>query len=470
MAIEIFEGRIGSGKSYAAVRKIAAHLADGLTACTNIAINWQGLVAFVANEYGVEIQPEQLIDLQDVDIGEFHRVTPMGSPGAPVLVVLDECHLAFNARDWNQTSRELLAFLTQSRKQDTDIVFISQSAENIDKQFRRLVQYVWRFRDLRKTTVPGLGMNFNTMIQVVSFGLMSGEVLLACQYDYDGKTLMSREFVSMDKRVFAAYDTKALLSSFMRSGQRGRLKMERRRGRRAFAILRVVMLLVLIAGVVLWWRWRSSSAEAKQRETVTGQAASKGVTRPGAVLPAVEVVPMPAASQQPAALVSVVHSGAPRFHTPAAGADLREMSEEARAEYDIYQEQFVRFQTGRNMPGPVLKTLNGVYRKGAMSARGYVLGVEDRQACVVQPNGRMGWVVAEEGNGTPVDAAPQAVIPPPPKPPKVDPPPHERSLAELEEERIKNELARPIGMPPKEWAKVIARRQADAAKISAEEP
>lgn len=75
----------------------------------------------------------------------------------PVLVVIDEVHLTFNARDYAKTDKlywETLTFLTQSRKVHTDVIFISQSVLNMDKQFMRLVQYIWRFRDLSRWKIP----------------------------------------------------------------------------------------------------------------------------------------------------------------------------------------------------------------------------------------------------------------------------------------------------------------------------
>lgn len=56
------------------------------------------------------------------------------------LFVLDECHLHFNARKWMQTGAEALEYLSQHRHFGDDVILITQHADNVDAQFRRLVE------------------------------------------------------------------------------------------------------------------------------------------------------------------------------------------------------------------------------------------------------------------------------------------------------------------------------------------
>lgn len=410
--IEGFEGRVGSGKSFAAVRRMVEHLSRGLTVATNITLNWDGVVEFARSEYGVEVNRDQLVDLSHLDdekLGEFYKWTPKGEPGAPVLVVIDEAHLIFNARDWAKTSRGLLAFLTQSRKHDTDIIFISQAMTNVDKQFRVLFQYIWRFRDLRKTTVPGLGIRWDTMLQVITFGAHSGEMLLACNYDYDGKTLNNREFVSMDKRIFACYNTRELHSSFSRSGQAKKVNLKKSTSMtRGGVILRVVMVLVLCAIGFGYWMYRENKAkqEAQKAEIAQERKAQEAAQKEAAEAAKAAKAQAEAESQKAQASAAVVHvdNGAPSMRSGA--VQVREIETAAKAEYEIFAEQFRAFHS---QPAPVLRTSGGNYSKGRMSSKGYVVAVADREAMVMQPNGRLAWVVADE----------VAVIPPPLSPSQV---------------------------------------------------
>jgi len=202
--IEIFEGRIGGGKSYSAVVRLIGHLCQGGTICTNVELLWDGVANYCATFQNKIIEREQVIVLSDAEIAEFYRHTPSGTPELPVLVVIDEAHLMFNARDWNKTSRETLAFLTQSRKVSTDVIFISQSMFNIDKQFARLAQFIWRFRDMERWVVPFLNVKYPF------------KQILMAQFDYDGKTFLRRQFIWKDKNIFACYNTNSILRGFPR--------------------------------------------------------------------------------------------------------------------------------------------------------------------------------------------------------------------------------------------------------------
>lgn len=240
--IEIFEGRLGGGKTYSAVYRIICHLALGGVVCTNIELIWDGLLAFGRDVLGVIFESDQVIVLNDEHICEFYKYTPSGDSDLAVLVVLDELHLWFNARDYAQSDklyRGTMTFLSQSRKVDTNLIFISQSALNMDKQFFRLVQYIWRFRDLANWKIPGLGMG------------SPWKGIVACQYDYDGKTMLDRAWVPKDKRIFACYRTKALLKKFPRlEGIVTKRKLQRVPGHGR--LLRVSTIILAILDIVIW--------------------------------------------------------------------------------------------------------------------------------------------------------------------------------------------------------------------------
>lgn len=236
--VEVFEGRIGGGKTYSAVVRILAHLAAGGTVATNVELIWEGCLRFVQRVYGVTLEREQLIMLKDEEITQFHKYTPSGSSEMSVLVVLDEVHLHFNARDFGSNDknfRETFTFLTQSRKVCTDVIFISQSMFNIDKQFVRQVQYIWRFRDMSKWRIPGLGI------------ASPFKGILAVQFDLDGKTILQREFVPKNKAVFQCYNTNALLRPFPRLGQAGKRQLKKKEQ----PLIQKITALVVLADLVL---------------------------------------------------------------------------------------------------------------------------------------------------------------------------------------------------------------------------
>jgi zona occludens toxin (predicted ATPase) len=192
--IEIYEGRLGGGKTYSATIRIVEELAKGRQIFTNVTLKWEAVKAYVEKKWGVMLSDEQFVTLEYGQIKRFREFITRDS-----LVVIDEAHLWFNARDWSQTDRDVLAMLTQSRKIKVDVIFISQSAANIDKQFARLVQYIWRFRDMETFFIlPGLRWPFKHIVQA--------------QYDYDGRTRLNRFWKTKDKEIFGLYETNALLS------------------------------------------------------------------------------------------------------------------------------------------------------------------------------------------------------------------------------------------------------------------
>lgn len=205
--IEIFEGKLGGGKTYNSVLRMAAHLRRGGVIYTNVEIVWEGLAQFVRSIYGVEPVPEQVHEIDCDDIPEFHKHLKRGTDKMNVLVVLDEIDLWFNARDHAQAdrqSRALFEFIKLSRKVNIDIIFIAQSAHNMDRQFVRQVQYIWRFKDMSRLRMELFGALFGK--------LLGGYILCLC-YDYDGRTVLEKKWLRKDLRIFKAYNTKAILKS-----------------------------------------------------------------------------------------------------------------------------------------------------------------------------------------------------------------------------------------------------------------
>jgi hypothetical protein len=344
--IECFEGRLGGGKTYSAVVRILDHLRRGGVVCTNINVNWEAITAYAAERFGVELEAEQLIALSDEQIGLFHRFTPSGTAALPVLVVVDEAHLTFNSRDYAKTDklyRETLTFLTQSRKVNTDVIFISQSVLNMDKQFMRLVQFVWRFRDMSKWRIPGLGIPWPI------------NQILCVQFDYDGRTVLQRQFVQKDKRVFALYETNALLREFPRlegvTTKRELKKAERQKGKMTKWLIPVGLLTGVVC-VVLLIRSLGSFRKA------AGSAGGSNVTAPTRV-------------------------------TSAAPAPVKQ--DPKQAAYLVYTEHLETW----NPLDYVLETVEGGwYALGEMSSKGYVVAVSPKRAKVITPDGKTAWIVA----------------------------------------------------------------------------
>jgi len=176
-------------------------------------MNFQGVGEYILKKTGKIFNPDRLKILTEEQAPCFHKHIPPGNEEVQVLVVLDEAHLFFNARDWAKSDKDHRAtfnLATQHRKYFLDIVLISQHFGNIDAQFLRLIEELWRFRDLGKWRFPFPGLSW-FRIPFVRF--------LAIVFDRNGKTILRRYWQPFDKLVGNAYNTRAVSKGSQMSGK-----------------------------------------------------------------------------------------------------------------------------------------------------------------------------------------------------------------------------------------------------------
>lgn len=199
--IAIYEGKIGGGKTYLAVCRILAHLAKGGTVFTNVELKLDGVAKWMREVHGLELDPEAVRFLNESESWDFHKYLRAGD-GMNTLCVIDEAHLWFNARDHAVTAatkRELITFLSQSRKLKVDVIFIVQAAENLDAQFRRLAQEIWRMKDLQRFRIPLLNIAY------------PWPHTLAFRLDNGNMQVMEKKLLRRDEAIYESYNTNALL-------------------------------------------------------------------------------------------------------------------------------------------------------------------------------------------------------------------------------------------------------------------
>lgn len=199
--IAIYEGKIGGGKTYLAVCRILAHLAKGGSVFTNVELKLEGVAAWLRDKHGLELDPEAIRFLDESESWDFHKYLKAGRE-LNTLCVIDEAHLWFNARDHAVTAatkRELITFLSQSRKLKVDVIFIVQAAENLDAQFRRLAQEIWRMKDLQRFRIPLVGIAY------------PWPHTLAFRLDNGNFQVMEKKLLRRESSIFEAYNTNALL-------------------------------------------------------------------------------------------------------------------------------------------------------------------------------------------------------------------------------------------------------------------
>lgn len=194
MAITIFTGTPGSGKSYHAAREIHEALRFSKSyVITNFPIHNEryqnALYECVEND---QLNPDLLVS-RAVDFWSVRKFKEGG-----LLLVLDEAQLIFNSRTWNSADRlKWIQFFSQHRKLGYNVILIAQDMDMIDKQFRALLEYEVNHRKLG---------NYGMFGKVLSI-LMFGQYFYACKYYVGNKVKIDGEFIRFRKKIAAIYDS-----------------------------------------------------------------------------------------------------------------------------------------------------------------------------------------------------------------------------------------------------------------------
>lgn len=115
-----------------------------------------------------------------------------------ITLVIDECQLIFNAREWNTKGRnEWLSFFTQHRKYGYDVILVAQFDRMIDRQIRSLIEYEVIHRKVSNFGVKG------KIISMLSFG----KLFVAVSVWYPMKEKVGADFFKAHKKYYSLYDT-----------------------------------------------------------------------------------------------------------------------------------------------------------------------------------------------------------------------------------------------------------------------
>ena len=203
--IQIVTGKLGAGKTLYCVCDMFDDLCNGLTIATNVQINWTEMCNLARKEKRLILEDDQYIPLNPEQNKNWHELIPFGVSGAPLKVYLDEIHLFFNARDFQEThknNRSLLSFLTQSRKAGVDVTFIAQELTTIEKQFRVLAEWELYVQSSDHIKFGPLGHSPVRFFQVIKRDPVQGSV-------------QGRSCRTYSKRHFKLYESFSFLDEEM---------------------------------------------------------------------------------------------------------------------------------------------------------------------------------------------------------------------------------------------------------------
>lgn len=148
-----------------------------------------------------QITPEFLINYAKAF---FPRDKHLRIKEASCLLVIDECQLIFNAREWNARGRDKwISFFTQHRKFGYNIILISQFDRLVDRQIRSLIEYEVKHRKLN---------NYNFFGKFIGL-LFGGSAFVAIEYWYGAREKIGVEYFGARKRYCEFYDSYKIFSA-----------------------------------------------------------------------------------------------------------------------------------------------------------------------------------------------------------------------------------------------------------------
>lgn len=206
MSIWLYTGTPGSGKSYHAARDIVQRLKRPGGLICNFPVN-EGFVKPYQLKSHVEYWDNSELSAERlVAYALDHHV--IGKEGQ-TLVVIDECQIIYNCRDFGRKDRNAwVTLFSQHRKLGFNFILITQNDRMLDKQIRALVETEIKHRKLNNYGVGGMLLTLTRMTWFI-----------AIEYWYGGNKLMlSKQVFPYIRKYANVYDSYKLFSDMATAG------------------------------------------------------------------------------------------------------------------------------------------------------------------------------------------------------------------------------------------------------------
>lgn len=202
--ITLYSGTPGSGKSLHLASRLCnwmrfrnAPIIGNFPVDFSSIKNPRGSYLYIDN---VDLTPDKLINFSRNYSEYIGRRLKEGE----ILLVIDECQILFNSRDWGQRNRaDWCSFFTQHRKLGYEVVLIAQFDRMLDRQIRSLIEYEFVHRKVSNFGVPG---------KILSM-FCGGKLFVCVKVWYPMKEKVGSEFFVAHKRNYSIYNTYELFSA-----------------------------------------------------------------------------------------------------------------------------------------------------------------------------------------------------------------------------------------------------------------
>ncbi len=189
----MYSGTPGSGKSLHLAKEIITNLKQGKIVIANFEISLSKRMKRYQNNFLYYDNSEMNVKL----LYELSAKYKKGIREGQIVLIIDECAVMFNSRDYARKDRsEWILFLQQHRKLGYRVILVAQSDRMIDRQIRAFIEYDVRHKKANNFGAIGL---FLTLFGIKLFS--------AVTYWYGQRERCGAEFFRYKRAYGNLYDT-----------------------------------------------------------------------------------------------------------------------------------------------------------------------------------------------------------------------------------------------------------------------
>lgn len=198
MAIFLYSGTPGSGKSLHAAKTITDWFRKGKPVITNFELD---LRKFPSAQHCCvdddDLTPDFLVKYSHA---YFNDRKLSKKDEDTILLVIDECQLLFNSRDYQKKDRKIwIKFFSTHRHLGYRVILIAQMDKMLDKQIRGVIEYEFIHRKLS---------NFGKAGKLLTL-IMAGETFTSVQMWYPLKLKIGTNMFRAKRKYYNIYDSYA---------------------------------------------------------------------------------------------------------------------------------------------------------------------------------------------------------------------------------------------------------------------
>lgn len=192
MAIYLYSGTPGSGKSLHATYDLIDYIKSGRGVIANFQVDTSYFkkkrVTFTYKDNS-ELTVEWLLD--------YARRHHIPNKEKQTLLIIDEAGTFFNSRDFNNAQRmKWIRFFTQHRKLGYTVILVAQFDRMIDRQIRACIETEYKFRAIK---------NYKFFGQLLS--TFTGGLFVMVEYWYGTKLRCGSTWFRFHKKKASIYDS-----------------------------------------------------------------------------------------------------------------------------------------------------------------------------------------------------------------------------------------------------------------------